>query len=312
MLKVSHGNFWYIQTGRRSLIDEKFELFLTFLPQDLQLKYREVVEIKSKNWGAQKGGNITFQKHPEQIVKARNLAHKKIKERANSQFDINQQITIDIAEFLGAFSGDGCSNVYSGHHFTSFAGDSRYDWKYYHERIIPTTKKYFNVEHQTIRKRGNCMWVTIHSKLLHKMITERFKMPAGEKWNKVLVPEEIMEGKLEHKLAFVRGAFDTDGCVFFDKRPTYKEPYMRVDITMVNVPILTQLNQILTEAGVPSKVLGNGKHLHVTSKKDVRKFFEIIGSSNERHISKIETKYPDFRSWNPAFSRENPSTLLTH
>jgi hypothetical protein len=75
---------------------------------------------------------------------------------------------------------------------------------------------------------------------------------------------------------------------------------MRVDITMVNVPILTQLNQILSELGIKSKVLGNGKHLHVTSKAEVRKFFEKVGSSNERHKTKIRQKYTDFDAWNPA------------
>ncbi len=312
LLKVSHGNFWYIQTGKRSLTESKYKMLIEFLPQHIREKYQTIKIIRDANWGARKGGDATHYRHPNNILKARTIANRRAKEKIESQFDVNLPLTSEICEFLGAFAGDGCTNCYDGHHFTSFAGDSRFDWNYYQEKIIPITKKFFNMKHQTIRRKKNSMWVTFHSKLLHKMITERFQMPAGEKWNKVLVPQEIMKGKLENKAAFVRGVFDTDGCVFFDKRQIYKEHYMRVDITMINVPILTQLNQILTELGIESKVLGNGKHLHVTSKVEVRKFFEKVGSSNERHRAKIRQKYVDFDEWNPANKKTISSSILAH
>lgn len=293
-LKLSRGHFWKYYIQQLYLPESLYLKLLEKLPIVIQTKYTTISSIKPANWGSIKGGITTQQIHPNQIVKARNIAHQKIQEKSARKFDINQPLTEDICEFLGAFAGDGFTNKYNRHYFTGFAGDRRYDWDYYQTKIIPIAKKYFNIEKQTIREKDNSMWVTFHCKLLHELITGRFAMPAGEKWNKVLVPLEIMEGKIEHKAAFVRGIFDSDGCVFFDKRTIYKEPYMRVDITMVNVPILTQLNQILNELSIESKVLGNGKHLQITSKKDVRKFFEKIGSSNERHRTKIRLKYLDF------------------
>lgn len=219
----------------------------------------------------------------------------------NRFFDINQPLTPDLCEFLGAISGDGFTNKYGRSHQTGFVGDSRYDMDYYTKVIAPIAKKHFNIPCSIYkRKTRNAVNVNLYSRLLFEMLTKRFGIPAGVKFDKVLVPNEILNGNMEHKIAFLRGAFDTDGCVFFDKRKTYKEPYMRVDITMYNIAILTQLHNILKELEIESKVLGNGKHLQVTSKKDVRKFFEKIGSSNERHRAKIRQKYSDFDEWNPA------------
>ncbi|MBM3282001.1 MAG: hypothetical protein FJY86_01500 [Candidatus Diapherotrites archaeon] len=299
-LKLSRGHFWKYYIQELTLPESLYSDLLEKLPLAVQKRYTAISSNKPANWGSIKGGITTQQMHPNHIVKARNIAIQKVQERAANIFDINQPLTTDISEFLGAFAGDGFTNKYDRHYFTGFAGDRRYDWNYYQTKIIPIAKKHFNIEKQSIREKDNSMWVTFHCKLLHEFITQRFGMPSGEKWNRVLVPKEIMEGKIDYRAAFVRGVFDTDGCVFFDKRAIYKEPYMRVDITMVNIPILTQLHQILTELGVESKVLGNGKHLHVTSKENVRKFFEKIGSSNERHKAKIRQKYSDFDEWNPA------------
>ncbi len=299
-LHISRGNFWRYYTQDRLMPKKMFEFLLQFLSKTKQEEYRSISSQKPGNWGAQKGAMVTHKKYPNHIVKARSIANFNNRKRAETRFDLNQPLTTELAEFLGAFSGDGYTNNKKSHYTIGFAGDSRLDLNYYNSKIIPITQKLFNIEKGHFRIEGNCMWINFYSLALHKLIVDRFKMPAGEKWDKVLIPDEVMQSKIEHKTAFVRGILDTDGCVFFDSRPIYKEPYMRVDITMVNVPILTQIKQVLDEVGIESQVLGNGKHLHVTSKENVRKFLEIVGSSNERHISKVRKKYADFDEWNPA------------
>jgi hypothetical protein len=307
ILKIRHGEFYLLKNGSRSLRESQFNDLVNILPIQLQEKYSKEIELRKSNWGQIIGGEATWKNHPNIFENGR-LIPKNYPNRVFSpSFDFNQPLSKELCEFLGAFSGDGFTNRYGRHHQIGFAGDKRYDADYYHKKIIPITRRLFNIQSYYSRTKNNGVWFNFHSKSLFELLTNRFKMPAGVKFDKVLIPEEIMKSKLEYRIAFVRGIFDTDGCVFFDKRKTYKEPYMRVDITMVNVPILTQIKQVLDEVGIESQVLGNGKHLHVTSKKDVRKFFEIIGSSNERHITKIEKKYPDFRKWNPAqIAKNNP------
>jgi hypothetical protein len=300
LLKIRHGDFYLFKNGKRSLRESQFNTLFHFLPSKLQEKYTKKIEFRKSNWGQVAGGKTTAKNHPEIFEKGR-LTPKNYPNRIISpSFDLNQPLSEELCEFLGAFSGDGFTNKYGRHYQIGFAGDKRYDNGYYHQKIIPITNKFFNIHSCYSRTRENGIWFNFHSKSLFEMLTRRFQMPAGVKFDKVLIPDEVMQNKRAHKIAFIRGVFDTDGCVFFDKRKIYKEPYMRVDICMYNIPILTQINQILTEVGIESKVLGNGKHLHVTSKENVRKFFEIVGSSNERHIVKIRQKYSDFDEWNPA------------
>ncbi len=223
----------------------------------------------------------------------------------NRAFDFNQPLTTGLCEFLGAFAGDGFTNIYGRHHQTGFVGDSRHDLEYYTYTISPIAQNCFNIKPSIyFRKTKNAINVNFYSRQLFYLLTRRFNMPAGIKFDKVLVPEEVRNHSIEFQAAFLRGVFDTDGCVFFDNRKTYREPYMRVDITMYNKPILTQLHHMMENMGITSKVLENGKHIQVTAKKDVKKFFEKIGSSNERHITKIEKKYSNFREWNPATAQK--------
>ncbi|QQR92482.1 MAG: hypothetical protein IPJ89_05030 [Candidatus Iainarchaeum archaeon] len=221
--------------------------------------------------------------------------------QVKNSFDITQPLTEDLCEFLGAFSGDGFTNVYNGcKYFVGFSGDTRHDLRYYQDIIMPIAKRLFNIQNPYVRiGRKNAMWVTFYSKLLHQMLINRFQMPTGVKFDKVRVPKEVLEAAPEMKAAFIRGCMDTDGCVFFDKRPTYKTNYMRLDLCMYNPVILDEIKEMLSGLGILSQRLANNKHLQITSKENVRKYLAIIGSSNRRHINKILKKYPDFEEWNP-------------
>ncbi|MBI4043573.1 MAG: LAGLIDADG family homing endonuclease [Candidatus Diapherotrites archaeon] len=301
-LEVGRGSFWNMYIGKTSIPKNIFLKLCKFLPKEHQKRYNHVAVVKDGNWGRKKGGRTTYSKHPEIFELGRKMPRKSNNMLGQRRFNFDQPLSSDLCEFLGAFAGDGFTNKYGRHFHTGFSGDNRYDMDYYNTKILPIAKRLFNINSAYVRKKGNGMWVNFHSKDLFELLTKRFGMPAGVKFDKVTIPTEIMKDRIEYKTAFVRGILDTDGCVFFDNRKTYKTPYFRIDITMFNIPILVQINQILTELGVHSKVLGNGKHLQVTSKKDVEKFLRIIGSSNERHISKIEKKCPNFRQWNPAFN----------
>ncbi|MDP2666304.1 MAG: LAGLIDADG family homing endonuclease [Candidatus Diapherotrites archaeon] len=300
ILRIPHGRFWFLQTGRRSLTITQFKKLFSYLPPELQKRYYKIIDIRPRNWGQIIGGKIAYEKIKDAFEKGRTKACEARSRKAESKFNILQTLNSDICEYLGAFAGDGFTNDNNSNYTIGFSGDSRYDFDYYLNTIIPISEKYFNLTHHHTRIDKNSMWISFYSKALFKMLTERFDMPKGEKWDKVLVPKEIMRSNIEHKTAFLRGTFDSDGCVSFDRRPIYKEPYMRVDITMVNTPILKQLNQILTELGINSSVLGNGKHLQICSKENVRKFFEIVGTSNKRHRTKVRQKYKNFEEWNPA------------
>lgn len=299
-LKISRSHLGDIRTQKLSLSEKTYAKLISFLPKEKVEHYQSLRIIKPANWGLTLAGKTTYQRHPKIFEKGRKAGLQKMLLLSKSPaFDSNQPLTKELCEFLGAFAGDGFTNKYGCHYIVGFTGDSRLDYNYYENTIIPIAKKLFSIK-PYVGVKDNTLRVNFHSKQLFELLTQRFKMPTGVKYNTVQIPQEVQNGEVEHKTAFIRGTFDTDGCVFFDNRKTYKTPYLRLDLTMYNPHILDQIANHLKEIGVPAKRLSNEKHLQITSKQDVESYLAKVGSSNPRHITKILKKFPNFTEYNPA------------
>ena len=111
---------------------------------------------------------------------------------------------------------------------TQFTGHRILDNVYIQEYLAPILRSIIPDGHFKVRTAGNGMHLTVYSRQLHFLWTERFKMPAGKKSYTVVIPDEVLQAGSNIVRACVRGIFDTDGCVAFDKRPTYKKPYIRI------------------------------------------------------------------------------------
>ena len=94
--------------------------------------------------------------------------------------------------------------------------------------------------------------------------------------------------------ATIRGVFDTDGTVFFDKRKAYAQPYPRVALQIVSKPLFLQLKIFLKDY-FSLYTLENSKrntyHLEVYGHEQLTKWMQLIGFLNKRHFSKIDSKY---------------------
>ena len=135
------------------------------------------------------------------------------------------------------------------------------------------------------------MWVTFHSKQLFYVLIKRFCMPKGKKVYTVKIPEEILKDK--NKLIYtLRGIFDTDGCIFVDKRKTYKKLYPRIALQLTNKEIIEQINLALTslniKSGISKKTRGNAYTIQINGFKETKKYIDIIGFSNKRHLDRIK------------------------
>lgn len=292
-LGIKRGKLWYYRTGKLTLAEKTFENILSLLPAAGRAKVLKKVSIMQENWGAVKGGFATLRKHPEILAKGR----KALRKRASIKydFDLNKPLNDEIAEIVGAFIGDGFTNKYwikreqRFKYQTSFSGDYRFDFEYYEKVIIPFIKRNLNenMKAQVKRiKQSNGMQIDFHSKRLFEFLTSRLKLPAGLKFDKVLIPEEIRTSeKLVKKC--LRGIFDTDGCLFFDKRKAYKEPYIRISLKLTNPPIIEQIFSELQNLNVSCKKLNTRKEIQIMGKKNVLKFIKTIGFSNPRHLKKI-------------------------
>jgi len=238
-----------------------------------------------------KGGVETYKRHKEIFDSGRKLGSASPKKMIS--FDFNQPLSEGLCEFIGCFIGDGCAGNYGKQYLIDFAGDSRFDREYYFNTIIPIAKKFFNAKKACIKEKGNIFGARFYSKSLFGFLTQRFRLPSGVKFDKVMIPEEIINAGKEMRVACLRGIFDTDGCIFYDRRKAYKNPYMRITLEMHNESLIGQVSAELGRLGVKSKVLNDKNILQITSKENVKAFLETVGFSNPRHRNRIRAIYPE-------------------
>ena len=124
-------------------------------------------------------------------------------------------------------------------------------------------------------------------------------VPVGVK-RELKVPEWIFENKYFIK-GFLRGFFDTDGCIFCQKSYNTKNSLHRlvkIIFGSISGELINDTHSLLKKIGIKSIVKNpllrkekNWKTLHILrieSNKDVEKWFDIIGSNNPKHITKFK------------------------
>lgn len=156
--------------------------------------------------------------------------------------------------------------------------------------------------HTSFPKASNSIRTINNSKFLSFLLTKRFGFPLGVKCHAVKIPEEIINSETTFVFATIRGIFDTDGCVFIDKRNAYKNPYPRITFVTVSKQLYLQLKAFLENyfslycaKKMPAESEYNRSpryEITIYGKKQLEKWVQLIGFSNERHLSKIKTLKP--------------------
>ena len=122
-------------------------------------------------------------------------------------------------------------------------------------------------------------------------------MPIGIK-GELSIPRWITSDK-EFAKCFIRGLVDTDGSVFCGKDYNYPEKghiKLRMSITSVSRKLVYEVSKILTDIAIKNLVI---KQYHPRQQnckdfsklqidgRNVVQYFEMIGSKNQKHISKF-------------------------
>lgn len=156
----------------------------------------------------------------------------------------------EVCEFIGAFIGDGFFNCYNNKlYHIEFSGDKRFDFNYYNKIIIPIIKKEILElnPHISFTKDENTMKVRFFSKKLFCFLKQEFGFKPGVKTYTVSIPDRIIDAGEEYINQAIRGIFDTDGCIFLDRRKSYKMPYPRITINTASKPLYNQLQSYLSK-----------------------------------------------------------------
>lgn len=221
-----------------------------------------------------------------------------------------KKLTSELAEFVGIMLGDGHTNidqgVYSnGKKYTKYPinihGHYIDDFDYFQNVILPLFKNLFNLNLKA-SKEGNKNAIIgrkaskgiVH--YLHKILS----IPLGNKSKGIVIPSIILKSNTSILFSFIRGLFDTDGTITFqkkDKNKVHKYPIIKISLKDKN--IIKQLSSIFNKYNLNHCVLYNlkkrlnnkiffGNYISISGKKNLKKWMDLIGFNNPKHLTKYQ------------------------
>ena len=129
------------------------------------------------------------------------------------------------------------------------------------------------------------MEIVFSCKNLINLLNKNLNFPIGKKKN-LTIEKEIAE-EWEKIKYVIRGVFDTDGSLYFDKTPVGK-PYPVLSIHM-NAPILLkQIRKKLLEKGFKVQLRKDNTAIFLKGSIQLNKWFKEIKPMNDKHVSKYK------------------------
>lgn len=191
----------------------------------------------------------------------------------------------DMAELLGILFGDG----HLSHYQMSVTTNSETDKEhiFFVKKLI---EKLLGAK-VTIRKKLN-------QKALVAVVSSRdivvyFKilgMPVGNKLkNGLQAPSWIFKSP-SYRKGFIRGLFDTDGCLYLDSHKIKNKKYHYVGWTITSYAgtLRNDVVEILREFGLHPTSTGSQKSVYLRKQADIIRYFKIIGSHNSKHLNRYK------------------------
>ena len=225
--------------------------------------------------GRRKGGLHSIETHKK--LKTGFLTGKEFTVPENSE---------DLAEFMGIWIGDGHLAKYQASMCTSSKTDRQHA-KY----VQALAKKLFNIKVSLHKKKDcNALNVVISSIGLVEWLKTK-GMPGGNKMSALCIPDWIKENVLFSK-KFLRGLFDTDGCVFIDTHIIREKQYQSRGwtITSYSAKLRNELVTLLQNLGFQPTLRNSQVSVYMRRKNDIKRYFQEIGTSNEKHAKRYARK----------------------
>lgn len=194
-----------------------------------------------------------------------------------------------LAELFGIIAGDG----HIGEYQILVTTNSKTDRE--HALHIKNLAEHLFKIPVSIRYRTdkNACVVIISSKEVCRLLTEH-GLKRGNKIHAGLsVPFWIRDNK-SYRLSFVRGLFDTDGCVYIDTHSIRGRRYQNVGMNLSNrcPSLLAEFKDVLMSVGLhPTQATAHA--IFLRKKQDIQTYFDMIGSSNPKHLRKVKQYFSE-------------------
>lgn len=191
-----------------------------------------------------------------------------------------------LAEFLGIMFGDGHLSNYQIEVTTNSSTDKNH--AFYVKRL---TESLFDMKCTiSIKSEKKTIIIKTSSKNLVNFIN-KLGMPIGNKINNNLrMPLWIKQNKTYLK-SFIKGLFDTDGCIYCDNHRIKDKTYQHLGWTITTYAdkLKNDLLFYLKELGFSPTHTKNQKSIYIRKQKEIDKYFHVIDTSNPKHWKRYRT-----------------------
>jgi intein/homing endonuclease len=218
------------------------------------------------------------------------LTNKKNKTRFKQLKPIQKNIknNAKLAELLGILMGDGHLGEYQVSVVTNSETDMRH--ALFVKELLEKTFDF----HVSLKKRPKVKAVVIllSSKSASLFLAKK-GMPVGNKiHHKMRVPDWIKDST-NYSKAFIRGLFDTDGCVFLDHHKNLKlkkiYSYIGWTITSNAVTFIADVEEMISVLGFKVTRCPTQNAIFMRRQEEVHKYFLTIGTNNPKHRQRYDS-----------------------
>lgn len=189
-----------------------------------------------------------------------------------------KEMSSELAEEIGIHLGDGCMS-FSRNYFS--VKTNKTEEKYVTDFLFPLYKKLYNIDLKLMRLKS-VSGFEAYSQALCEFKNKSLGIPYGEKVERIEVPKLILKTKnKEIYRAFIRGLFDTDGCVCI-----VKKNYPIISITINSKKLIEKTAEMLRRMGfIP---FYNKNTICLNGEIMLEKWIKEINSSNPIKKEKLK------------------------
>ncbi|MFH0973380.1 MAG: LAGLIDADG family homing endonuclease [Candidatus Micrarchaeota archaeon] len=220
-----------------------------------------------------------------------------MRNRLASDITIPSTVSAELAEETGIHVGDGYLGIHkypSCFKYQYVVAGGVDDKAYLEDYVAPLVKLLYNKD-MTLRRYENTYTLYCYCKEI-ALFKKDFGLPVGRKDN-LRIPPRILESKFVSD--FLRGLFDTDGCLTFKKRYRDYPYYPCLSIASRNDVLIRQADAHLRSLGFNTSMVLNSSrtrlgtvclisNVYMYGRKNAKRWGELIGFSNPKNTAKFE------------------------
>lgn len=208
-----------------------------------------------------------------------------------SKYDLQKKIklpdkiTPKLAEEIGMHFGDG---FLSSHKYEyRLKGNPADEQEYYDSYIKPLFKELYNIEIFP-KEYTQSFGFEIKSKALWEFKSNVLGIKTGDK-NEIFLPEILKVNNREVICSFLRGLFDTDGCLYFRSSYGYEKYYPTIALNLASKNLIKDVGEIMYMLGFNPNIYFYRDYatIRLNGIASLKRYEQLIGWSSQKNLKRL-------------------------